>query len=150
MYNIAIRLLDNRMDAEDILQDAFVTAYQRLDELERPAAFPGWMKRIVINRCISLQRRNRLHFDELVEHTQVADEPETDDLLDRLPPERVHAAIKNLPPSCRTILVLHALEGYKHREVAAMLEVSESTSKTQYHRGLALMRKELLQTVDEP
>ena len=66
---------------------------------------------------------------------------EDPDLLDKVDPALVHEAIKALPPGGRSILVMHALEGYKHREIAEMLEISESTSKTQYHRALGLLKQ---------
>ena len=65
MYNIAIRFLNNKMDAEDILQDSFVTAFNRLGELQNKDAFGSWLKRIVINNCISLQRKRKIPFEEL-------------------------------------------------------------------------------------
>jgi len=143
MYNIAIRITGNRMDAEDILQESFVTAFRKLGELESAAAFPGWLRRIVVNRCISLQRKKLPHFEDL-EESRVGEWPEEDpDLLDKLDPALVHEAIKALPDGGRSILVMHALEGYKHREIAEVLDISESTSKTQYHRALGLLRKQI-------
>jgi RNA polymerase sigma factor (sigma-70 family) len=142
MYNIAIRLVNNKMDAEDILQESFTKAFTRLDDLEDPAAFPGWLKRIVINRCISFQRKQKGFFEaldhELPESAFESEEPESEP-----DPGIVHQAIRSLPDGSRTILVLHALEGYKHREIAALLDISESTSKTQYSRALSLLGKEL-------
>ena len=143
MYNIALRFLDQKMDAEDILQDSFCTAFRKLDELENPNAFPGWLKRIVINNCISLQRKKRIQFESIDEHKLGDDPVLADNLEEEIDPALVHQAIKKLPDGGRTILVLHALEGYKHREIAEMLNVSESTSKTQYSRALTLLRNEL-------
>ncbi len=65
MYNIASRFLNNKMDVEDILQESFITAFHRLGELKNKDAFGGWLKRIVINNCISLQRRKKIQFEEI-------------------------------------------------------------------------------------
>ena len=137
MYNIAIRFLNNKMDAEDILQESFVSAFEKLGELTSDNAFGSWLKRIVINNCITHIRRNRFEFDDINDHGSFADEDEEDDL--NIDPAVVHNAIKDLPAGGRTILVLHALEGYKHREIAEMLGISESTSKSQYKRALEIL-----------
>ena len=65
MYNIAIRFLNNKMDAEDILQESFITAFGRLGELKNPDVFGSWLKRIVINKCISLQRKRKIDFEDI-------------------------------------------------------------------------------------
>ncbi|HVN58327.1 MAG TPA: sigma-70 family RNA polymerase sigma factor [Bacteroidales bacterium] len=148
MYNIAIRITGNGMDAEDILQESFVTAFGRLGELGSTASFTSWLKRIVINNSISFVRKRRLIFDDLTFQEPEADDdpgPEID-----IDPALVHEAIKALPDGSRTILVLYALEGYRHREIAEMMEISESTSKSQYRRALTLLRERLLKkTVNE-
>jgi RNA polymerase sigma factor (sigma-70 family) len=142
MYNIAIRFLNNKMDAEDILQESFVTAFEKISELSNINAFGSWLKRIVINNCITHIRRNRFEFDDIDNYASIEDNVEEDCNLD---PALIHNAIKELPAGGRTILVLYALEGYKHREIAEMLGVSESTSKTQYKRALDILYRELKQ-----
>ncbi|MFH0843697.1 MAG: sigma-70 family RNA polymerase sigma factor [Bacteroidota bacterium] len=146
MYNIAIRFTNNKMDAEDILQESFLTAFEKLPELQNSASFPLWLKRIVVNRCIDQVRKNRPVFDDidknLPEGYEMEDEPDF-----TIDPAIVHSSVKNLPPGGRTILVLHALEGYKHREIAGMLGISESTSKSQYKRALELLNRDLKQKI---
>jgi RNA polymerase sigma-70 factor (ECF subfamily) len=142
MFNIAIRFTNNRMDAEDILQESFISAFQNLPGLLDSGSFTGWLKRIVINRCIDQVRRNRLisdYIDENLPDSYIIDD-EPDFTID---PAIVHTSIRNLPPGCRAILVLHVLEGYKHREIAGMLGITESTSKTQYKRALELLNRDL-------
>lgn len=144
MYNIAVRFTNNRMDAEDILQESFITAFERLQELENTASFPSWLKRIVVNRSVDHIRKKRLKFDDLDD--SVADIQETGDEADlNIDPELIHEMIKNLPQGGRTVLVLHVLEGYKHREIAEMLGISESTSKSQYTRAIGLLYSNLKQ-----
>ncbi len=146
MYNIAIRFTNNKMDAEDILQDSFVMAFEKLPGLQDTASFPGWLKKIVVNRCIDQVRKNKVTFDNLDENLpdNYMDEDEPGFTID---PAIVHNSVKNLPGGSRTILVLHALEGYKHREIASMLGISESTSKSQYIRALELLNRDLKQKI---
>ena len=141
MYNIAIRLTNNKMDAEDILQESFITAFEKLPDLQDDHAFGSWLKRIVVNNCVSFLRKSKVYFEDMSERIHADDFEETPLIEDTIDPVKVHAAIKDLPPGARTILVMPALEGYKHREIADILEISESTCKTQYKRALSLLNK---------
>ena len=143
MYNIAVRFLNNKMDTEDILQESFITVFSRLNELKRNEAFGSWLKRIVINNCISFLRKNRMHFEDIDNH-KLPDEDFNDVVEEEIDPAIVHNAIKQLPEGARTIVILYALENYKHREIADLLKISESTSKTQYKRALDLLSKNLI------
>jgi len=142
MYNIAIRFLNNKMDAEDILQESFVTAFTRLGELQNRNLFGSWLKRIVINNCISLQRKRKIAFEEIDERRH-GEAVEKDDGIPELDPALLHTAIKELPHKGRTVLVLRALEGYSHKEIAETLGITVSTSKTQYSRALSLLNGKL-------
>lgn len=130
------------MDAEDILQESFTTAFKRLGELKNPDVFGSWLKRIVINKCISLQRKRRIDFEEIDEY-KLGEEMEPEDELAGINPALVHQAIRELPNKGRSVLVLRALEGYSHKEIAETLNISVSTSKTQYSRALTLLNKNL-------
>jgi len=142
MYNIAIRFLNNKMDAEDILQESFIKAFSRLEELKNKDLFGSWLKRIVINNCISLQRKRKIVFEEIDEE-RYGDVMEMDEEVPEVDPALVHVAIRELPEKGRMVLVLRALEGYSHKEIAESMGISISTSKTQYHRALALLNKKL-------
>jgi RNA polymerase sigma-70 factor (ECF subfamily) len=146
MYNIAIRFLNNQMDAEDILQESFVTAFEKLNELTNNDAFGSWLKRIVINNCITQLRRRKTEFEDVEDYGPelITSDDDADLSID---PAIVHSAIKELPAGGRTILALHALEGYKHREIADMLGISESTSKSQYKRALDILFRNLKQKI---
>ncbi len=145
MYNIAIRFLNNKMDAEDVLQESFLTAFEKIDALTSINSFGSWLKRIVINNCLTILRKKKLYFEDISDYKleDTADE----DSFSNLDPVIVHKEIKNLPDGGRTILVLRALEGYKHREIAEMMGISESTSRTQYKRALGILNKCLKEKV---
>jgi RNA polymerase sigma-70 factor (ECF subfamily) len=142
MYNIAVRITGNRMDAEDIMQESFLTVFERLNELENHNAFGSWLKRIVINNSISLIRKRKVVFEDLEDdvtgYENITEEIDTD-----IDPSVVHDGIKELPDGSRMVLVLYALEGYKHREISELLGITESTSKSQYRRALGLLNKNL-------
>jgi len=148
MYNIAVRITGNRMDAEDVLQESFVTVFERLNELENIESFTGWLKRIVINNSISCIRKRKIVFED-IDGLSENDHDAEEDFNMNIDPAVVHTAIKELPDGSRSVLVLHALEGYKHREIAEMLSISESTSKSQYKRALELLNTNLKNKIYE-
>ena len=145
MYNIAIRFLNNKMDAEDILQESFVSAFEKLGDLSSDNAFGSWLKRIVINNCISRIKKNTIVFDDIEDCHSIADCDDNENT--EIDPVLIHNAIRQLPAGGRTILALHVLEGYNHREIAEMLGISESTSKSQYKRALELLSVKLKEKI---
>lgn len=140
MFNIAVRMTSNSEVAEDILQDAFIKAFSDMHRLKDERAFGGWLKKIVINRCIDVMRKERFFMRSLEtvseQHFEITDEVNED-----FEPELIHHFIKKLPDGARQILVLRALEGYKHAEIGEQLGISESTVKTQFHRAKQLLGK---------
>ena len=149
MYNICIRMVSNKIDAEDVLQDAFVAAFKNLDRYRGNSSFGTWLKRIVINKCIDFLRRNRsLILDEMTE--KVVDKSTMDEGIPELDPELVHMAIKELPEGARVVFNLFCMEGYRHKEIAETLDISESTSKSQYLRARTLLQEKLKSTLYEP
>ena len=140
MFNVAVRMTGDSELAQDVLQDAFIKAFYELHRLNDERAFGGWLKRIVINRCIDVMRKERFFIKNLEtvsdQHFEIMDE-----VNDDFEPEMVHHFIKKLPDGARQILVLRALEGYKHAEIGEQLGVSESTVKTQFFRAKQLLAK---------
>lgn len=136
MYNTALRLVKNKMDAEDIIQESFVTAFTKIKTFKEESTFGAWIKRIVINNCISMIRKNKNHFTEL----EIIDEKlVNEEIEETVEPEWINCAIKDLPDGARSIFCLYVLEGYKHKEIAKTLQISESTSKSQYIRAKNLL-----------
>jgi len=144
MYNIAMRMLGNKMDAEDVIQDAFVTAFRKIGDYRGEASFGAWLRRIVVNHCINFLQRNKSFFESLDSQTGQFQEEDNEEEAYGFPPEMIHGAVKNLPEGSRVVLNLFLFEGYKHREIAAMLNISESTSKSQYQRAKMLLKEKLM------
>ncbi|RED97443.1 RNA polymerase sigma factor [Marinoscillum furvescens] len=135
MYNTALRICGASSDAEDVLQEAFVSAFDRLHTYRREAAFGAWLKRIVINKALNhlrTQQKYAMMMEDTHEHLEVA---ESTDELTELQVQHVKDALFQLPVGFRTVLSLYLLEGYDHREISEILGIAESTSKTQYKRA---------------
>ncbi len=143
MFNICIRLMGNSEDAEDVLQDAFVLAFKGLNQLKETAQFAGWLKRIVINECIRQGKKRNSYSEWEEEKHDIPDEEEKSWWNDVTMVE-LHQQIKSLPDGCRQIFTLYAVENFSHKDIGAVMGVSEGTSKSQYHRAKQLLREKLL------
>jgi RNA polymerase sigma factor (sigma-70 family) len=142
MFNICIRMTGNNAHAEDVLHDAFITAFNKLTSLKLPEAFAGWLKQIVVNACINHCKKSFTWHDWNAEqHEIIPDEPTA--WWTTINITEVHKEIKNLPDGCRQIFVLYAMEDNSHKEIALQLGISEGTSKSQYHRAKKLLRERI-------
>jgi len=146
MYNTALRITRNTALAEDVIQESFLSAFQSLVFYRGDASFGSWLKRIVINKAITLAKKES-RWDlveddaQLDQADRVAEEPEYD-------VETVKSAIESLPQGFRTVLSLYLLEGYDHKEIAEILDITESTSKTQYMRAKDKLKVILLEKMN--
>lgn len=144
MYHTIIRMVGSREDAEDITQEVFVKVFQKLDSFRNEATLGAWIKRIAVNAALNFLRRQQDFFTDPVDEGKTGEsEPEIDETEWANNLALIHEGIKKLPAGCRTVLNLYLLEDYTHREVADMLGISESTSKTQYKRARRLLREML-------
>ncbi len=146
MFNICTRMTGNLSDAEDLLQESFMIAFRNLKQLKEPAQFGGWLKRIVVNECIRFCKKNTYQtaWDEHWDETLSNEEPEWWQTVDI---KMVHQEIKNLPDGCRQVFNLYVLEDYSHKDIASHLGISESTSKSQYHRARQLLKERITKQI---
>ena len=137
MYNLAHRILNNREDAEDILQEAFVECFRNLDTFRFESTFGAWLKKIIINKCLNHIKKKKIDLTlcETLPSTTAEDEEEI--IYDT---GRIFKSIELLPDGYRIILTLYMLEGYDHSEISQILGISESTSKSQYSRAKEKLR----------
>lgn len=137
LFHTCKRYLNQESDVEEILADAFFLIFTKLDQLKEPGAFEGWAKRIAVNLCLGRLRKKgnlNLYLEDLHVEPQVYSWPsqlEENDLLKLL---------NRLPEGCRMVFNLFAIEGYSHKEVAALLQISEGTSKSQLNVAKAKLR----------
>jgi len=138
MYNICLRFMRTKEEAEDMLQESFTTAFRRLTTYRFDAPFGSWLKQIVINHCINTLKRKKAELVYVQDMTR-QDRPEVNDENNedevKMNVMKIHKAIEQLPEGSRIILSLYLLEGYDHTEIAQIMDISESTSKTQYMRA---------------
>jgi RNA polymerase sigma factor (sigma-70 family) len=147
MYNTCLRMLNNMAEAEDVLQESFIEAFKNLERFEHRTSFGGWLKQICINRSINQLKKRKIDWVDM-EKTAVydhADEKEIDETEITMQVESVKKAIMKLPDGYRTVLNLYLMEGYDHEEIAEILHVAESTTRTQYMRA----KQKLLQLLKE-
>ena len=146
MYNTTLRIVRDPDDAEDVMQEAFLKAFVKLKSYRGEVSFGAWLKKIVINKALDFLRlkKERISLDELSE----IEEPEDDGggtIEVAYEAEIIRKAILALPEGYRIVLSLILLEGYDHEEVSGILNISNATSRTQYHRAkkklIELMKK---------
>ena len=136
MFNICYRMMNDRQEAEDMLQESFTEAFRRLDSFRFDSTFGAWLKRIVVNRCINEIKRRKAQLQFFDDMSSFNDKAEDDEGYETgLTPERVRQAMEELPKGSRLIFSLYLLEGYDHQEISQILKISESNSKTQYMRA---------------
>jgi RNA polymerase sigma factor (sigma-70 family) len=134
MYNICYRMMNSQTEAEDLLQESFAEAFHRLESFRYESAFGAWLKRIVVNKCINHLKKKRAELVLTENLPEVHEDMEDTDSV-QLEVKRVHQAIEQLPDGYRVIFSLYLLEGYDHSEIAQILGITESTSKSQFSRA---------------
>jgi len=141
MYNVCIRIVNHTSEAEDILQDSFLEAFTRIGEFRSESSFGAWLKTIVVNRSINyLKKKKLLLFDNITDEKDTRHEEYSDYEDTEWEVQRVYKAMHNLPDGYRIVLSLYLLEGYDHAEIAQILGITESTSKSQYSRAKECIR----------
>jgi len=143
MYLVCLRYTKAEQEAEDILQEAFIKVFQNIKKFRGDSSLGYWIKKIVINTALNFQR-NKLYLYPMINVDTIGEfdsgqnftltSYEYNDLLDM---------IRELPTGCQVIFNLYAIEGYKHHEIASMLNINEGTSKSQYSRAKRLLQEKL-------
>lgn len=140
LFNLARRLAETAAEAEDIVQDTFVRAYQKIHLFAGRSTLSSWLYRICLNVGLEHLRRKKGTFcaDEIEDSSVASVEPDQKTLILR---RKLEKAIKQLPNGCRTVFILHDIEGFNHKEIAEQLDLAEGTSKSQLFKARALLRK---------
>ncbi|WP_128545586.1 RNA polymerase sigma factor [Larkinella soli] len=145
MLAVCVRYVSNRYEAEEILMDGFMRVFEKIGQYKNEGSFEGWVRRIMVNESLMYLRRNRQWRMEvaLEEAPEEADTALTDQSLHA---EDLLKLLEQLPEGYRTVFNLYAVEGYNHAEIAELLGITESTSKSQLHRARATLQRMLAQT----
>ena len=138
MFNICLRMMNNREEAEDLLQEAFSEAFHQLENFRYESAFGAWLKRIIVNRCINALKRKKTElvlFDDFHSFDHSAAEKDGFEEDIQLTVKKIRAAVEKLPDGYRIVFSLYLFEGYDHAEISQIMGITESTSKSQYLRA---------------
>ena len=144
MYNVSMRFLGIKEDAEDIVQDSFVDAFKNLEKIKYESSFGAWLKRIVINKSINHLKVKRLPLAAIDEHEYHLTNEVEYEQVDAMDILKVKSGIEKLPLGYKQIINLYLLEGYDHNEISDVLGITTSTSKSQYHRA----KKKLVEIIN--
>src|SRR5918998_5922268 len=154
MLSVCYRFAHHREDAEDMLQDGFIKVFSQIHTFQNKGAFEGWIRRIMVHTCINNIKKNK-RFNESVDIIHATGiQVREESVPSIVQAKQVVECIRLLPLGYRTVLNLYAIEGYSHKEIAGMLEIEESTSRSQYTRAKQmlediLVRKKIIQRPKE-
>ena len=154
MLVVCYRYAHNREDAEDMLQEGFIKVFTQIRQFQSRGALEGWIRKIIVHTCINNLKKNK-KFTESVDIIYANSIQIREDAIPSiLQAKQVIECIRMLPMGYKTVLNLYAIEGYSHKEIGGMLDIEESTSRSQYTRAKAmlediLIRKKIIQKPKE-
>jgi len=147
MYNTSYRIVNDSMEAEDIMQDSFLAAFDKISTYSGKVSFGAWLKKIVINNSLDSIKKNKIEVENIEERNhnikEEDDDDETEDIDYKI--EEIRMAINELADGYRIILSLYLIEGYDHEEIGEILGITSSTSRSQLTRAKKKL-KEYLET----
>ena len=145
MLSICFRFSYSREDAEDMLQEGFIRIFSQLHTYAGKGAFEGWVRRIIVHTCINFIKKHK-KFNDSVDIDHVGDvlSSKEESLASIMQGRQIIDCIRQLPLGYRTVLNLYAIEGYSHKEIGELLEIGESTSRSQYTRARSMLEKLLI------
>jgi len=150
MYNSCLRILNNTQEAEDVMQEAFLSAFDKINSYKGEVSFGAWLKRIVVNKALDYLKKNKidcLPIDDKI-HQLSEEEIEKNEFTTNSI-DLIKQAMEQLPSGYRIVLNLYLIEAYDHEEIAEILNISASTSRSQYNRAKKKLIQLLSQTTDK-
>jgi RNA polymerase sigma factor (sigma-70 family) len=144
MLGVCYRFAKNREDAEDMLQEGFIKVFTQIHQYRNEGVLEGWIRRVVVHTCINILKKYKKFSDcvdiAFANGLQITEE----NIPSIVQAKQVVECIRLLPVGYRTVLNLYAIEGYSHKEIACMLDIEESTSRSQYTRAKAMLEEILI------
>lgn len=138
MLGVCYRYARNRTDAEDMLQEGFIKVFNNIDQFRSEGSLEGWIRRIMVNTAINFLNKNK-YLQLNVDMEQTSDMAAVGSAADRVYNSEIMQLLHKLPPGYKAIVNLYAIEGYSHREIGTILNIAESTSRSQYMRARKLL-----------
>ncbi len=152
MYNSCLRIVNDTQEAEDVMQEAFLSAFDKINSYKGEVSFGAWLKRIVVNRALDFLKKNKidsLPLDEKINKLSAEEEtPENVEIENNV--VEIKKAIEQLPSGYRIVLSLYLIEAYDHEEIGEILNISASTSRSQYNRAKKKLIQILENSTNEP
>lgn len=142
MYGLCLQYAGSEEDASDIMQDGFVKVFKKIDQVKEPQAFPGWIRRVMINTALE-KYRSQVHLKRVDEEPHQLQDQITDEVLETMDAEFIVQLIQELSPKYRMVFNLYAIEGYNHKEIGEMLGISEGTSKSNLSRARTILQEKV-------
>jgi len=144
MLSVCYRFAQNREDAEDMLQEGFIKVFTQMHTFQNKGAFEGWIRRIIVHTCINFLKKYK-KFNESMDLAYATNLQSKDETVpSMMQGKQVVECIRILPLGYKTVLNLYAIEGFSHREIGVMLDIEESTSRSQYTRAKAMLENLLI------
>lgn len=143
MFNTAYNFIKDDAIAQDVMQEAFIKAFKKIESFTGEATFGAWLKRIVVNQSLDWLKKRKLATVEIKEEVTYLPNDDPWDVDEEINLAVIYKCIESLPQKCKNVVKLYLLEGYDHQEVAQILEISEVASRSQLSRGKSKL-KELL------
>jgi len=143
VWGVCLRYTQNKEDAQDILQNTFVTVFTKLDAFEFKGALGAWIRKIAVNTALMHYRTNKKHQMHITLDDVGFNLESEDDVLQQLSAADLVKIIRKLPEGYRIVFNLYGIEGYSHKEIAEKLNITESTSRSQYARARKMLMHKL-------
>jgi RNA polymerase sigma factor (sigma-70 family) len=144
MLGVCYRFAKNREDAEDMLQEGFIKVFAQIHQYRNEGALEGWIRRIVVHTCINILKKNKKFSDSVDISYAGGVWIREENIPSIMQAKQVVECIRILPVGYRTVLNLYAIEGYSHKEIGSMLDIEESTSRSQYTRAKTMLEDILI------
>jgi RNA polymerase sigma-70 factor (ECF subfamily) len=146
LFGICLRYSDSTFEAEDVLQEGFIKIFTKINNFKGDGSFEGWMRKIIVNTAISNYHKNKKH-NSVLNIDKVTETNDENSMFnsEEFTQEELFSVINNLPEGYKMVFNLYAVEGYKHKEIAELLNINENTSKSQYSRAKDKIKEALEQ-----
>lgn len=141
LFAICLRYSPNYIEAEDNLQDAFITIFKKVEQYNGKGSFEGWMKRVTVNTVLQKYRKQRTF--EIVDEAQIEDEVEVEIESGEIPLDFLLKIVQELPDRYRLVFTMYVMDGYQHKEIGDLLGISDGTSKSNLARARMILKNKI-------
>jgi len=145
LYGICLRYTKDEHEAQDLLQECFIRILNKICDYSFKGSFEGWMRRLTVNHAINYLKSKKYFMTEDVSEYEIENENDSTSVISELNVQEIIKMINQLPAGYRTVFNLHVIEGYKHTEIAEMLEISDITCRTQYKKAREVLMKMIIE-----